>query len=63
MLAHCLSLLVYFLNFLMLLHVGLLIGHKIVGVGMILEDGAAHSVDSSENAFKTAAIGAMRTCM
>ncbi len=47
----------------MLLHVGLLIGHKIVGVGMILEDGAAHSVDSSENAFKTAAIGAMRTCM
>ena len=41
---------------------GLLVGHKITGVRMILEDGLAHNVDSSENAFKAAAMGAMRTC-
>ena len=45
-----------------MVHAGLLIGHKVVGVGMILEDGASHSVDSSENAFKAAAIGAMKAC-
>ena len=41
---------------------GPLVGHKIVGVRMVLEDGASHCVDSSENAFKQAAIGAIRTC-
>ena len=41
--------------------VGLMSGHKILGVRMILEDGAAHLVDSSEMAFKLAARGAMRT--
>lgn len=40
---------------------GLLIGHKVVGLKMVLEDGVSHSVDSSENAFKAAAMGAMRT--
>ncbi len=40
---------------------GLLCGHKIVGIRMLLEDGVAHLVDSSELAFKQAAIGAMRT--
>jgi elongation factor G len=39
---------------------GKLIGHKIVGVRMVLEDGAAHAVDSSETSFKTAAMGAFR---
>lgn len=42
--------------------VGLLIGHRVVGLRMVLEDGVSHSVDSSENAFKAAAMGAMRTC-
>ena len=37
-------------------------GHKITGLRMVLEDGVAHSVDSSENAFKAAAMGAMRSC-
>lgn len=41
---------------------GLLIGHKVVGLRMVLEDGVSHSVDSSENAFKAAAMGAMRAC-
>ena len=39
---------------------GLLTGHKIVGVRMILEDGVSHAVDSSELAFRLAAMGAMR---
>lgn len=39
---------------------GLLTGHKIVGVKMVLQDGAAHSVDSSELAFRLAAMGAIR---
>ncbi|KAI8927075.1 P-loop containing nucleoside triphosphate hydrolase protein [Entophlyctis helioformis] len=39
---------------------GYLIGHPINGVRMILEDGAAHSVDSSELAFRIAAINAFR---
>jgi len=38
------------------------VGHRITGVRMVLEDGVAHSVDSSENAFKAAGMGAMRTC-
>lgn len=41
---------------------GLVVGHKVVGLKMVLEDGVSHSVDSSENAFKAAAMGAMRTC-
>ncbi len=32
-----------------------------MGVRMVLEDGVSHSVDSSENAFKQAAIGAVRS--
>ena len=39
---------------------GPLTGHKIVGVRMVLEDGASHAVDSNEHAFKFAAIGAVR---
>lgn len=39
---------------------GLLTGHKIVGVRMVLQDGVSHSVDSSELAFRLAAVGAMR---
>ena len=42
---------------------GLISGHKVVGVRMVLEDGVSHPVDSSEIAFKLAAIGAMRQCM
>lgn len=45
-----------------MINLGLLIGHKVVGMRMVLEDGVSHSVDSSENAFKAAAMGAMRTC-
>ncbi|XP_068734781.1 elongation factor G, mitochondrial-like [Montipora capricornis] len=37
---------------------GLITGHKLAGIRFILEDGAAHGVDSSELAFKLAAIGA-----
>ena len=39
---------------------GILIGHPINGCRMVLEDGAAHNVDSSELAFRLAAIGAMK---
>ena len=39
---------------------GALIGSKVSGVRVVLEDGAAHSVDSSEIAFKAAARGAFR---
>ncbi|XP_062521638.1 elongation factor G, mitochondrial-like [Corticium candelabrum] len=39
---------------------GMLTGHKMIGLKFILKDGAAHSVDSSELAFKLAARGAMR---
>jgi elongation factor G len=37
-----------------------LTGHKLIGLKFILKDGAAHSVDSSELAFKLASKGAMR---
>lgn len=37
-------------------------GHKIVGMKMVLEDGVSHSVDSSDNAFRAAGSGAMRIC-
>ena len=39
---------------------GLISGHKVVGIRMVLEDGVSHPVDSSEIAFKMAAIGALR---
>ncbi|KAJ2703872.1 Elongation factor G, mitochondrial [Coemansia sp. IMI 203386] len=39
---------------------GFMIGHPIVGVRMVLQDGAAHSVDSSELAFRLAAFHAFR---
>ncbi|KAJ2375628.1 Elongation factor G, mitochondrial [Coemansia sp. RSA 2607] len=39
---------------------GFMVGHPIVGVRMVLQDGAAHSVDSSELAFRLAAFHAFR---
>jgi elongation factor G len=39
---------------------GRLIGFPIVGVRVVLNDGAYHDVDSSENAFKTAALMGFR---
>ena len=39
---------------------GLLTGHKLTGVRMVLQDGVSHAVDSSELAFRQAAVGAMR---
>ncbi|KAF9412459.1 Elongation factor G, mitochondrial [Podila epigama] len=39
---------------------GFLIGHPITGVRMVLEDGAAHAVDSSELAFKIATMNAFK---
>ncbi|KAG8933508.1 Elongation factor G, mitochondrial [Tulasnella sp. 418] len=41
---------------------GQLAGCPVTGVRMILEDGAAHSVDSSEYAFRAAATGAFKEC-
>jgi elongation factor G len=40
---------------------GSLIGHPVEGVKIVLTDGAAHAVDSSEMAFKLAAMYAFRT--
>ncbi len=40
---------------------GLLIGFPVVGVRVVLTDGASHNVDSSDNAFQAAARGAFRT--
>lgn len=39
---------------------GILTGHRINGVRFVLEDGAAHMVDSSELSFRLAAIGAFK---
>jgi elongation factor G len=39
---------------------GPLIGHKVLGVHMVINDGATHVTDSSEQAFKTAAMQAFR---
>lgn len=39
---------------------GLISGHKICGVRFVVEDGAAHEVDSSDLAFRLCAIGAMK---
>ncbi|MBK9294730.1 MAG: elongation factor G [Oligoflexia bacterium] len=41
---------------------GLLIGHQMVGIRVVLDDGAYHDVDSNENAFKTCAMTALREC-
>ena len=41
---------------------GTLIGHPVTGVRMVLQDGAAHAVDSNEIAFRLAARGAVRQC-
>ena len=43
-----------------MLHKGLLIGHPVVNVKVVLNDGASHAVDSSEMAFAEAARGAWR---
>ena len=39
---------------------GLLIGFPVTGLRVVLEDGAAHAVDSSDNAFQAAGRGAFR---
>jgi elongation factor G len=39
---------------------GPLIGHRVLGVGMVINDGATHSTDSSEMAFKNATQQAFR---
>jgi len=40
---------------------GLLSGHHVINTRIVLEDGAAHEVDSSDIAFRAAAAGAFRT--
>ena len=47
-------------GFLDALEKGALSGHQVTGVRFVLEDGAAHSVDSSELAFRLATAGAFR---
>lgn len=42
---------------------GALIGHPVQNVRIVLEDGAAHAVDSSEMAFRTAANAAFRSAV
>jgi len=42
---------------------GLISGHKLAGVRFVLEDGQSHEVDSSELAFKMAAMGATKQAM
>lgn len=39
---------------------GPLIGHKVIGVDMLINDGAIHAVDSNELSFKTATMAAFR---
>ncbi|PVH94949.1 translation elongation factor G [Periconia macrospinosa] len=39
---------------------GPLLGHKVLGVNMVVNDGATHAVDSSENAFRIATQQAFR---
>ena len=43
--------------------VGPLCGSPVMGVRVVLEDGAAHAVDSNEMSFKLAAIGGFRQAM
>lgn len=40
---------------------GLLTGHPVINIRCVLEDGAAHDVDSSDVAFQAAAAGAFET--
>ena len=42
---------------------GPLCGNPVMGVRVVLQDGAAHAVDSNETAFRSAAIGAFREAM
>ena len=42
---------------------GYLVGQPVMGVRVVLQDGAAHSVDSSEMAFRSAAKGAFKQAM
>eukprot|EP00795_Rhopilema_esculentum_P016252 gene16252-7631_t len=42
---------------------GFLTGHRMCGMKFTLEDGAAHAVDSSELAFRLAAIGAVKQAL
>jgi elongation factor G len=42
---------------------GFQVGSPVMGVRVVLEDGAAHAVDSSELAFRAAAIGAFKQAM
>ena len=42
---------------------GYLVGQPVMGVRVVLQDGAAHSVDSSEMAFRAAAKGAFKQAM
>lgn len=42
--------------------VGSLIGHPVVGVRIVINDGAYHDVDSSEMAFKICSMAAFREC-
>ncbi|BAO41894.1 elongation factor G [Kluyveromyces marxianus] len=39
---------------------GPLVGHKVIGVDMLINDGAIHAVDSNELAFKTATMAAFK---
>ncbi|MFT7623241.1 MAG: elongation factor G [Myxococcota bacterium] len=48
-------------GFKMMMDKGMLIGHPITGVRVVLNDGTAHAVDSSEMAFLAAAQGAWRS--
>jgi elongation factor G len=49
-------------GFVSALEKGRLIGFPIIGVRVVINDGAAHAVDSSEMAFVAAARGAFRSC-
>ncbi|KAK7519072.1 P-loop containing nucleoside triphosphate hydrolase protein [Phyllosticta citriasiana] len=42
---------------------GPLVGHRVLGTTMVIEDGATHAVDSSEHAFRTAVQQAFRKAM
>lgn len=56
----CVYIDVEFVTFCFCIHRGSLIGHPVENLRIALTDGAAHAVDSSELAFKLAAIYAFR---